>query len=172
MKDLQIEDSAQVHAAFLVYMDLTEGEFGRVLKHGSQFEIPCVAYPGLLTSPSSNSFLTGRKTWCHNLGSHSHWASCSLQCGAGRRCPAWRVLSCRWFCWKRGRRKEHPLWRSSPCPLTSLWLTKGVKTLVKLPHFYPHRLPCQTSESYSFFLLCCTAYDTSWTGAFLCCCVQ
>lgn len=25
MKDLEVEDSAQVHAAFLVYMDLTEG---------------------------------------------------------------------------------------------------------------------------------------------------
>lgn len=27
MKSLEIEDSAQVHAAFLVYMDLTEGQF-------------------------------------------------------------------------------------------------------------------------------------------------
>lgn len=30
MKSLEVEDSAQVHVAFLVYMDLTEGEFDMI----------------------------------------------------------------------------------------------------------------------------------------------
>lgn len=30
MKNLEVEDSEQIHAAFLVYMDLSEGEFVRI----------------------------------------------------------------------------------------------------------------------------------------------
>lgn len=30
MKNLEVEDSEQVHAAFLVYMDLKEGEFKNI----------------------------------------------------------------------------------------------------------------------------------------------
>lgn len=35
MKNLEIGDSAQVHAAFLVYMDLAEGEFDKIVENFS-----------------------------------------------------------------------------------------------------------------------------------------
>lgn len=49
----------------------------------------------------------------------------SPQCAGGKRCRVQRAPSCRWFCWKGGRRTERPSRRFSRCPLTAPWATKG-----------------------------------------------
>lgn len=47
MKTLEVEDSAQVHAAFLVYMDLTEGASLYFCVSASGYLVVCVK-PGVI----------------------------------------------------------------------------------------------------------------------------
>lgn len=55
----------------------------------------------------------------------THFHCVSPQCVSGERCPVSRVLSCRWFCWKGGRRKRHPSRQFFHCLFTDRWATKG-----------------------------------------------
>lgn len=98
MKNLEVEDSEQVHAAFLVYMDLKEGEADWREQAWDQ------GFP--------TSRLKVKRSMC-------------LQCVSGQTCPVSNILSCRWFCWKGRRRKKHPPKQFFHCLPIGRWATKG-----------------------------------------------
>lgn len=97
-----------------------------------------------------------------------HTVSRPLQCVSGKRWPVWRVLSCRWSCWRPGRRKEVPSRLSSHCPVTGVSATIGLKPILFLclPGIvFSDRLPERPP-------LCSAASGRSWTEASPCCCVR
>lgn len=61
--------------------------------------------------------------WACCIAPHLHCGS--PQCVSGETWPVSRALSCRWFCWKGGRRKARPSRQFSHCLCTDRWATKG-----------------------------------------------
>jgi len=95
----------------------------------------------------------------------SHYISCSLQCVGGKMCHVSRIPNYKWFCWRRGRRKEYLFTLSFPFPFINLWATEGDQTLsqkVASPSFL---------ATHTFPLSAVAVYAACWTGACLCFCV-